>query len=858
MENDNRNVNYESSFSLHSKITKRRRRLSRLSLRKHFRKSLKYDRVESTIPNKSLSIIEKSSTDSIEIISINSSGHSDCEDIITPSPNKNNSKIKCLSNKKIKYDIIKQNNNKIPLQNVKSIEEKGEASDYKVEYVMDTKAFLEFSLLDYENFQKPRIISNDVMNSTMVMPRVKPKNNIPGCKESETVDNSDVDLESAEYCEDVLDDIYGDSWRPFREKVLPKSERKPCNKQINNEKKCPASERIAKKSEVKKNEHVMNGNYKPNNLLKMLHLKKTEEAMQSPFMRDLKLLCDEENSKINNVPITIRTKLNFDDNDKLKPGDEEKLERKDISIFDDFSALADEKLSLKERLEKKMLKEKNIIECKEPPKKENPKFIGLTSEENDFNINTNEKVDRPKKVSNRTILNQNHQDTPSSSDDSFKNVIGINKGKKKVPKTYLKKYLDDSSSGGSSDEVEEFDKIVPKTLNKKSKIGDNPKSDQNIKKKQGTECDSLSSEDSNRADDYVKSTVNKKGLKTRTNQKNSSEDSKKSNIGGIPNSDRNVGKKFAKETKYFSLSNEDSDSADDYVKNIVNKKGPKIKTNHKYLSDDSEVSPVEVKNKNSTKKVNSTNTYSFLASLSRNVPDHKCDPTAKVFKANFKNNKEELTSKLFALFNKNIFNDLLPKDTALEWNARMLSTAGYCYSKRITHSDGKIDLMARIVLSSKVLTTPDRLRDTLIHEMCHAATWIIDNMRDGHGRYWKAWATKAKEVYPELPPIKTCHNYEIQSKYIYRCTGCGYSIKRHRKSLDIERKRCGYCMGKFEIFINKVNKKGENELKPIDTPKKQPKGFALFVKENYYKYKNTNSAEVMKLLSKEFNKMKVQ
>lgn len=165
-------------------------------MRKHFRKSLKYDRVESTIPNKSLSIIEKSSTDSIEIISINSSGHSDCEDIITPSPNKNNSKIKCLSNKKIKYDIIKQNNNKIPLQNVKSIEEKGEASDYKVEYVMDTKAFLEFSLLDYENFQKPRIISNDVMNSTMVMPRVKPKNNIPGCKESETVDNSDVDLES--------------------------------------------------------------------------------------------------------------------------------------------------------------------------------------------------------------------------------------------------------------------------------------------------------------------------------------------------------------------------------------------------------------------------------------------------------------------------------------------------------------------------------------------------------------------------------------------------------------------------------------------------------------------------------------
>ena len=34
----------------------------------------------------------------------------------------------------------------------------------------------------------------------------------------------------------------------------------------------------------------------------------------------------------------------------------------------------------------------------------------------------------------------------------------------------------------------------------------------------------------------------------------------------------------------------------------------------------------------------------------------------------------------------------------------------------------------------------DRIRDTLIHEMCHAATWLIDGTKKaGHGPLWKAW-----------------------------------------------------------------------------------------------------------------------
>jgi hypothetical protein len=34
----------------------------------------------------------------------------------------------------------------------------------------------------------------------------------------------------------------------------------------------------------------------------------------------------------------------------------------------------------------------------------------------------------------------------------------------------------------------------------------------------------------------------------------------------------------------------------------------------------------------------------------------------------------------------------------------------------------------------------DRIRSTLVHEMCHAATWLVDGVRNGgHGPVWTAW-----------------------------------------------------------------------------------------------------------------------
>jgi len=37
------------------------------------------------------------------------------------------------------------------------------------------------------------------------------------------------------------------------------------------------------------------------------------------------------------------------------------------------------------------------------------------------------------------------------------------------------------------------------------------------------------------------------------------------------------------------------------------------------------------------------------------------------------------------------------------------------------------------------LTVAERLRDTLVHELCHAVVWIEHKLTDGHGNLWKRW-----------------------------------------------------------------------------------------------------------------------
>lgn len=210
-----------------------------------------------------------------------------------------------------------------------------------------------------------------------------------------------------------------------------------------------------------------------------------------------------------------------------------------------------------------------------------------------------------------------------------------------------------------------------------------------------------------------------------------------------------------------------------------------------------------------------------------------------VYVVGFKRNKEELTGKLYKLYNTTVFDSKLPADMSVIWNKKMRKTAGYCVTGQ---EKGGGRRYARIELSEKVCDSADRLRDTLIHEMCHAATWLINNVRDGHGPFWKLYARKATLVHPELPMVTRCHSYDINFKYQYQCTRCQNKIGRHSKSLDTQRFVCAICTGQLVLL----------------TPSKPrgPTPFANFVKENYGNVRQElagqSHAEVMRKLSADF------
>ncbi|KAM8987653.1 germ cell nuclear acidic protein isoform 1-T1 [Ara ararauna] len=212
----------------------------------------------------------------------------------------------------------------------------------------------------------------------------------------------------------------------------------------------------------------------------------------------------------------------------------------------------------------------------------------------------------------------------------------------------------------------------------------------------------------------------------------------------------------------------------------------------------------------------------------------------------FKKNKEELARKLYCLYNSTIFEQKLPDKMEIIWNKKMRKTAGYCVTGQTEGPEAK--RYARIELSEKVCDSADRLRDTLVHEACHAATWLINGVRDGHGRFWRYYANKSSVIHPELPVVARCHSYEINYKFIYECVLCKATTGRHSKSLDTERVVCAFCGG--QLVLRQPTRKGGTPAKTRLMP------FAKHVEENYGLTKREqhelSPAEVMQELSADF------
>lgn len=146
----------------------------------------------------------------------------------------------------------------------------------------------------------------------------------------------------------------------------------------------------------------------------------------------------------------------------------------------------------------------------------------------------------------------------------------------------------------------------------------------------------------------------------------------------------------------------------------------------------------------------------------------------------------------------------------LVWSNKLNTTAGRANWKRetvrATKADGTKVVVrqnhhASIELAEKVIDDEHRLLNVLAHEFCHLANFMISGITNNpHGKEFKVWAARcSREFGARGIEVTTKHSYDIDFKYIWECIACATEYKRHSRSIDPKRHRCGNPACKGEL-----------------------------------------------------------
>lgn len=221
------------------------------------------------------------------------------------------------------------------------------------------------------------------------------------------------------------------------------------------------------------------------------------------------------------------------------------------------------------------------------------------------------------------------------------------------------------------------------------------------------------------------------------------------------------------------------------------------------------------------------------------------------------------------------------------WSKTLNSTAGRAnWRRETTKSHSRSDPsqttvthkhFASIELASKVLTynpaepaeAETKLLNVLAHEFCHLANFMISNVKTNpHGASFKAWGEKCTKTFRNRGvEVTTKHNYEIEYKYIWQCEDvekCGMEFKRHSKSIDVQRHRCGGCKAPL-VQVKPVPRGAAaasssgrgTPVEGVSGRKKKPAtGYAAFVKGHFADLKKgmvgASHKEVMEALGRKY------
>ncbi|CCT67469.1 uncharacterized protein FFUJ_13684 [Fusarium fujikuroi IMI 58289] len=197
----------------------------------------------------------------------------------------------------------------------------------------------------------------------------------------------------------------------------------------------------------------------------------------------------------------------------------------------------------------------------------------------------------------------------------------------------------------------------------------------------------------------------------------------------------------------------------------------------------------------------------------------------------------------------------------LVWTKTLNTTAGRaswrCETIRTTRKveDGQpiktFKHHASIELAEKVIDDENRLLNVMAHEFCHLANFMVSGITTNpHGREFKAWAAKCSAKFGDRGiEVTTKHSYEIDFKYVWECDECGVEYKRHSKSIDTQRYKCGKCKGNLK------------QTKPVPrgaAAGKAPSRYQAFVKEQMGVVRGENPGSpqkvVMKLIAEKWAK----
>ncbi|KAG5930567.1 hypothetical protein E4U42_006655 [Claviceps africana] len=203
----------------------------------------------------------------------------------------------------------------------------------------------------------------------------------------------------------------------------------------------------------------------------------------------------------------------------------------------------------------------------------------------------------------------------------------------------------------------------------------------------------------------------------------------------------------------------------------------------------------------------------------------------------------------------------------LNWTRSLNTTAGRANWRRETvrdkQSDGKVvheefRHHASIDLAEKVIDAETKLLNVLAHEFCHLATFMISGtVKNPHGKEFKTWAAKCSLLFGDRGiRVTTKHSYEIDFKYLWQCVSCHLEYKRHSKSIDVGRHRCGSCKGKLEQIRPAPRGSKNNDENPGQSP------YQLFVRDQMQLVKRENphvlQQDLMKIIAKKWAAQKGQ